>query len=309
MMKPSAQTKKILTVIMLALLMLLAFGLSAFTIVTISPPENVYLAGPKLGEETPAEQVDLIKNGGFEEWDSNPLHGVALNWESYTNERAVFGFYDETWPEAVHKGEHAQLMEINTVEGGFMERVIAVRQTVAVNPNSQYNLKLYAIMRTQAPANDRNNHEYEMHWGVDYYGEGNYDNVETWHWMPVQEQYRLGSTGEYPEDVPLFYEMITGTIFTTDTNEITLFIRGLKKFPTGTEVDFDVDDVSLVGPPPGVQPTPTPAPTPSPDDSNLPTSGAILPKNISAGALALGGLIFVVLGASAAAGLLFKQRE
>jgi hypothetical protein len=153
-----------------------------------------------------------------------------------------------------------------------------------------------------------------MHWGVDFYGEGNYDNVEVWHLMPLTEQYRLGSTGEFPEDVPLFYEVITGTVFTTDTNKITLFIRGLKKFPTGTEVNFDLDDVSLVGPSPGAaQPDPTATPetpaTPTPEENNLPTSGAILPKNISAGALALGGLILIVLGASAAAGLLYNREQ
>ena len=134
--------------------------------------------------------------------------------------------------------------------------------------------------------------------------------------MPLKEQFRLGSAGEFPDVVPLTYEIITGTVFTTNTNKITLFIRGLKKFPTGTEVNFDLDDVTLVGPPPGAaaQPTATatsetPAVTPTPEQNNLPTSGATLPQNVSAGALILGGMLLIVLGTSAAVALLYKREE
>ena len=149
-------------------------------------------------------------------------------------------------------------MEIFQVEPNVLDRVIAIHQTVNVVPNVAYSLTINAILRSQTQAADRNKNEFEMHWGVDYAGEGNYENVEVWNRMLLTEQFRLGSTGEYPEDIPLFYETITGTIRTTNTNQITLFIRGLKKFPTGTEVNFDVDDVSLVvrlGPSPLVPPT------------------------------------------------------
>ena len=112
MIKSSSKTKKFLVTIILTLFILLAFGLSGFTISTITPSGNIYLANPNLGEETPPELVDVIKNGGFEERDPDPLNGVALDWEPYTNGKATFGFYDETWPEAVRNGEHAQLMEI-----------------------------------------------------------------------------------------------------------------------------------------------------------------------------------------------------
>jgi hypothetical protein len=314
MIKPSSKTSKFVVTIILTLLILFAFGLSAFSISTITPKGDVYLAIPELGEETPSERINVIKNGGFEERQEANID-LPTVWETYTNGRAFFGFYDETWSEAVLNGEHAQLMEISIVEANVLERVIAVHQTVQVNPASQYDLTVYAIMRSQAPPEDRNKSEFEMHWGVDYFGEGNYDNVEEWHYMPLKEQFRLGSSGEFPDDVPLTYEVITGTVFTTNTNKITLFIRGLKKFPTGTEVNFDLDDVSLVGPPPGAaQPTATatsetPAVTPTPEQSNLPTSGATLPHNVSAGALVLGGMLLIVLGTSAAAALLYKREE
>jgi hypothetical protein len=312
MTKPSSKTSKFLVTIILTLLILSAFGLSAFTISTITPKGDVHLAIPERGEETPSERVNVIKNGGFEERQTSNVD-LPIAWETHSNGQAFFGFYDERWSEAVLNGEHAQLMEISIVEANILDRVIAVHQTVAVNPNSQYDLTIYAIMRSQAPPEDRNKSEFEMHWGVDYFGEGSYNNVKEWHLMPLKEQFRLGSTGEFPDDVPLTYEVITGTVFTTNTNKITLFIRGLKKFPTGTEVNFDLDDVSLVGPPPGAaQPTATatsetPATTPTPEQSNLPTSGGTLPKNVSAGALVLGGMMLIVLGTSAAAALLYKR--
>ncbi len=304
---PSTRTHKLAATLGLTLLILLAFGLTGFSIGHLSPPEAVSLAAPNLGEESP-DQVNVIQNGGFEETneDSDPP-GLALHWNGYTNGRAVFGFYDEIWKEAVLNGEHAQLMEINGVEANVLDRVIAIHQTVDVNPNSQYDLTLYAIMRSQAPEIDRNNHEFEMHWGIDYTGEGNYDNVTEWHWMELTEQYRLGSSGEYPEDVPLFYETITGTVQSGDNSRITLFIRGLKKFSTGTEVNFDVDDVSLVGPPPGGA-APTATPTLEPGATpEMPTSGAISNSPTSAGAVLLGGLVLIVLGSSAAFNLLKRR--
>jgi hypothetical protein len=146
-----------------------------------------------------------------------------------------------------------------------------------------------------------------MHWGVDYSGEGDYDNVTEWNLMPLTEQYRLGSSGTYPEDVPLHYEMVTGTIQTGDNHQITLFIRGLKKFPTGTEVNFNIDDVSLVGAASASVPTATPTLQPG-STPEMPTSGAITSGNTSVGAVLLGGLVLIVLGSTAAFNL-FRKRS
>ena len=302
----STKTNKFVVTIGLAVLILLVFALSGFSIVNMIPDETMAVAGPNLGEESP-DAVNVIQNGGFEEWDkdSDPP-GVARYWGGYTNGRAVFGFYDEQWPEAVGNGENAQLMEINGVEPNILDRVIAVYQTVDVSPGSQYDLTMWAIMRTQALEIDRNKNEVEMHWGVDYTGQGDYNNVTEWNIMPLTEQYRLGSSGKYPEDVPLFYEMVTGTIQTGDSSQITLFIRGLKKFPTGTEVNFDVDDVTLMGaagaPAPTATPTLEPGATP-----DMPTSGAITSGNTSVGAVLLGGLVLIVLGSTAAFSLFRKN--
>jgi hypothetical protein len=271
------------------------------------------LAPPSGEGDAPAEPIDVIKNGDFEKpWQQ--LNGVAPDWSPYTNAEAVIGWYDEQWPEAVRGGEHAQLMEIFQVSGDILDRVIAIYQTVDVAPNSDYELTIHAILRTDAPEPLRNKFEYEMNWGVDPFGEGNYNNVEQWVYMDLTEQLRIGSNGEFPDDKPLFYERITNTIRTGDTNKITLFIRGLKKFPTGTEVNFDIDDVSLIGPDPNAQPAPEPAPTdetpaPAPADS-IPQTGAALSLNGSImGKFALGAMVLVILGIAATVGVLFQQKS
>ena len=303
MANSSSKTRRIMAVVVLALLVLVAFAISGFTIAGLESQNTAKLV--PLGQE----RVNVITNGGFElPWEDR--EGVAPLWEPYTNGQAHIGWYEEIWPEAVYNGERAQLMEIFEVEPSVQSRVIAIHQTVDVALNSVYDLELFAIMRSQVQPGDRNNGEFEMHWGVDYSGEGNYDNVEEWVLMPLEEQFRLGSTGQYPDDVPLFYEQITGTVETRDSPQITLFIRGLKKFATGAEVNFDVDDVSLVGPPPGpiVIITPEAEPVATPQET-MPSTGAIVPQNFSPAAMVFGGLVLAVLGAGAVAGLLFSRRQ
>ncbi len=281
------------------------------------PGVTVAELAPEPGGEQPQVQpaqqpneVNVIRNGDFElSWVNQD--GVAPEWEGYDNGRAHASWYEELWPEAVRRGERAQLMEIFEVEANVLDRVIAIYQTVDVVPNAQYALELYAIMRTDADPALRNQSEFEMHWGIDPFGEGNYDNVQTWHLMPLTEQNRRGSTAPYPEDIPLVYERITGTVTTTNTNQITLFIRGLKKFPTNVEVNFDVDEVSLVGPAPGtiMAASKPDAAAPTEQDAKLPTSGAVLSRPASVGMMLLGGLVLVILGTAAAASLLHSHRR
>ncbi len=332
MLKSSPTSRKLLVTLTLTIFIFAAFAISGFTIAGVDgqleqqlPPSEGPGAPPTGGEgneqetgagvKQAAEPVNVIRNGDFEE-PFVSFESVAPEWEPYSNGQAWFGWYEETWTEAVRTGERAQLMEIFEVEANVQSRVIAIHQTVDVAPDSTYDLEFYAIMRTQAPPADRNRNEFEMYWGVDFSGEGDYDNVQEWNLIPLEEQFREGSNGKYPDDIPLFYETVTGTVETGDSSKITLFIRGLKKFSTPTEVNFDVDDVSLVGPPPGpiviITPVPEteeqPATTPSEENAEMPATGVVLPDNVSPGALALGGLVLVVLGAGAVANVLQKRK-
>lgn len=250
--------------------------------------------------------VNVIRNGSFEE-RRDPSNGVAAEWETYSNGEAEFGWYDEQWPEAVRMGEYSQLMEIDDVYTDATDRTMAIYQTMDVAINADYELTLYAIMRTDASLGDRNNSEYEMQWGVDPFGEGNIGNVQQWVAMPLTEQLRIGSNGEFPDNNPLVYEVVTGTIRTgPDNSRISLFIRGIKKFPTGTEVNFNVDDVSLVGPAPGSGISNIPQAAPPDENSPLPVTGLTSQTKTSIPTLLFGGLVVLILG-GVATNKLLKQ--
>jgi hypothetical protein len=322
------------------LLILSTFAISGFTVFN-RPAELAFKPG------VVQALTNAIRNGDFEQ---NPTSSIATHWQSYSNGQAHFGWYDEQWAEAVHSGQHSQLMEIFLVGGYVPDRVIAIHQTVDVIPNSVYNLTFFAQMRTDAPIELRNEGQYGMDWGVDYSGQGKYHLVQNWQPMSMTEQLRIGSnTVSSDESGQLFFQQITGTIFTGNSRKLTLFIRGLKLEPTGTEVNFNVDDVTLIGPyPPPPTPTPTPTATPTfpptatpsptlaptatlvptlPPPANpplpvtgdqaaplteanpLPAAGGVLLAHISPGTLFFGGLTLIVLGAYAANNLLAKQKK
>ncbi|MEM7345101.1 MAG: hypothetical protein AAF485_12725 [Chloroflexota bacterium] len=299
------QRHKVPKILTLILVLTLILSLGGFTGVPTEPSDQIV---PNAGAGD-GEMVDVIQNGGFEERPTDPGNGVATNWEAFSNGQAHFGWYDETWPEAVKKGEHAQLLEIFEVEANVLDRFLGIYQTVNVIPNSTYNLQLYALMRSEAPKPLRNQNEYEMHWGVDYSGQSNYENVTEWVIMPLTEQLRIGSQGtDFSDQEPLFYEKIEGTINTGDSSQITLFIRGLKKFPNGTEILYDIDQVSLVGPV-AATPASTSVASATPTEQEMPETGFVVPTNLSTGSLVLGSLIIVVLGAGATASLLKTRNK
>lgn len=198
--------------------------------------------------------VNVIRNGSFE--TPGPIDvGVAQEWERYSNGNAYFGWYDEQWEEAVYSGQHSQLMEIYRVYGNYPNRVIAIYQTVDVRPQSVYTLTFQAIMRSTAAMEDRNKGDYTLDWGIDFNGRGDHNAVElqgNWVNVPyLDEQVFVGSNSTRPDDAAqLRFQRIKATVHTGESSRITLFIRGVKRFPVGTEVNYNIDDVSLVGPPP-----------------------------------------------------------
>jgi hypothetical protein len=334
MMTPSPKTGKLIATVFLTIFIFSTFIISGFTVTSLNHQFDYPL--PPNGEPVTYRLENAIKNGGFEEISGDNTQGnvVATHWQSYQNGGAEFGWYDEQWSEAIHSGRHAQLLEIRRVESFRPNRVIAIYQTVDVIPNMHYLLTIHALMRSDAPYPLRNQGEYAMEWTIDYQGRGKYHYVTDWVPMDLTEQLRIGSSGPSDDNNHLFYQHITSTIFTGNTNRLTLWIRGMKIEPTGTELNFNVDDVSLVGPyiiptatptrPPSPtftrRPTPTPTATitptlvitpglPTTGKGVLPDAGAVLPRNISAGALALGGLVLIVLGAGAAHSLLRDRKK
>lgn len=253
MPQPALKVNRLWLVLIIAISSLSLFAISGFT--SLTPAAS--------GLEAAAAQAlnNVIRNGDFE---ANPTSGVAAYWQPYHNGQAHFGWYDEMWAEAVHTGQHSQLLEIFQVEGPVPDRVIGIYQTVDVIPNTLYNLTFFAMMRTDAPIELRNKDQYGMDWGIDYTGQGKYHLVQQWQPITLTEQLRIGSnTVSVDEPVRLFFEQITGTVLTGNSRKLTLFIRGVKREPTGTEVNFNIDDVTLLGPYP-LPPTPTPSPSGTP---------------------------------------------
>jgi len=219
-------------------------------------------------------EKDVIKNGDFEAWWREKI-GVAPYWQTYANGQGHFGWYREQWDEAISKQKNildkqSQLMEIGIVDPFMDNRVIAIHQSADVVANSNYNLTINAIMRSDLPFNVLNTGETTMAWGIDYQGTGNYDNVMEWFPMTLTEQPRLGSNtpldgASYDESL-LHFEKVSGNVFTGNSNRLTLFIRGMKVHANTVEVNFNVDNVSLVGPSSAYlayPPTPTPVATPT----------------------------------------------
>ncbi len=301
--------KKLLAfVAMLSILILLTLSMTGFRWEDDLNTYNDFNRGGG-GGEVDVEPTDVIKNGGFELRDPDVEKGIAQYWGRYSNGRAHFGWYDDTWNEVVYEGEHAQLMEIKEIYANDFDRIIAIYQTIEnLVPNATYDLTLYAMMRSDARIEFRNNNDYEMSWGIDQLGQESISSIDTWHVMPLTEQSHLGSANpNEDDDEPLFYEMITGTIITTDTDTVTLYIRGVKRYPFETEILFDVDNVSLVGPRPSAS-TASTTETTETVEANLPDSGATLPRQITPGSVILGGIVLVLLGASAAVSVLFRKR-
>lgn len=322
------QRNKLVVMMVLTIFILLAFITSGFTVTNLN--NRPALMSPL--QDGPYRLTNAIKNGDFEQFSNQDLPGsqVALHWYPYDNGGAHIGWYNEQWAEAVHAGEHSQLMEIYRVETFQPDRVMAIYQTVDVVPNMNYQLTIHALMRSDAPEPDRNQGEYAMHWGIDYQGRGKYHFVTDWIEMPLIEQKRVGSNGPSDDNTHLIYQRITGTI-ATQGPKLTLFIRGMKIKPTGTELNFNIDDVSLIGPflipTPTFTPmptstrlptnTPTPTHTPTPagtpgmpiTGATLPDAGVVLPRHLSVGALVFGGLVMILLGATAANGLLHHRKK
>ncbi len=341
------QTNKFTAATLLTVSICLALLISAATIHSLKAQEG----GTPTPVPTPTRAyplVNAVKNGDFEIFstgNNNLGNAVADHWLPYDNDGAHFAWYDEQWSEAVHSGNHSQLMEIFRVESFKPERVMAIYQTVEVIPHMDYVLTLHALMRSDGHISERNEGFYAMHWGIDGQGRGKYYFVDNWVEMEVDEQQRLGSSGPQDDNTHLYFQRFVYTINTGNSNKLTLFIRGMKVEPTGTELNMNIDDVSLLGPYvpptptftpsptftryPTATATPTPTETPPPPtsaalpvtgndqkveakpagvDKTLPDAGGILSQNISTGALLLGGLILIVLGAVAANNLL-KHRQ
>jgi hypothetical protein len=229
-------------------------------------------APPPAPTPTPApiSPTNVIVNGGFEEgfleWQ-----GVGVGWGRFHNGSAHAGWYDDTWFKVVYEGEHAQLLELkNATEGN---RYVGIFQTVSVVPNAEYVLTLHGLVRSDEGSIEASNYGYRLHYGIDFKGGTDWESSDiTWVELPWDDQPREDPTGGNEYRIETYTTNIKA-----ETDKLTLFIRGWKKWADPREGNYDIDGVSLVGPSSSegggeVQPTATSVPaTPVPEE--MPETG------------------------------------
>ena len=206
---------------------------------------------------------NVIMNGSFEQGFVEGV-GVALGWERFQNGNTHAGWYDDTWEKVVYHGEHAQLLELKDAQE--MDRYVGIYQRAHVFPNSKYGLTMYGLVRSDSGSAGASDYGFEMQYGIDYMGGTDWQSPDIeWITLPWEEQERTDPTriDEYTTEIQ------------TKGPNLTLFIRGVKKWADAVEGNYDVDAVSLVGPlpasgkwspdmqpmpdkqqPPGMQPMP-----------------------------------------------------
>jgi hypothetical protein len=211
--------------------------------------------GTQCATPTPGAPVNVIVNGGFEEGFVEG-QGMGVGWGRFQNGNVQAGWYDDTWFKVVYEGEHAQLLELKNAQEP--DRYVGIFQTVSVVPDAEYDLTLHGLVRSQEGSPDVSNYGYRIQYGIDYKGGTDWEagDIE-WIELMWDDQPREDLTGANEYRMEAYTTKIK-----TKTSKLTLFIRGLKKWPDLREGNYDIDGVSLVGPqaPGGGQPTVTPVP-------------------------------------------------
>jgi len=214
---------------------------------------------------------ERLTNANFEEGFAPD--GVALGWKRFDNGgRASYGWYDETWSQAILEGKHAQLIEINSTSWfpTDPDRYAGIYQTVSVVPGASYQLVINALMRTTEADMIASGYGYRVQYGIDYSGGQDWTAVTNWVDIGLNTEYARTKSGPY--------FTFTGNVTATG-NRLTLFIRGWKKWAQpNREFDLDIDAVSLRG----TTPTDSELPIVSLTVPPFPMVGAPLPVHIHA---------------------------
>src|SRR5262245_14646333 len=186
---------------------------------------------------------DLIVNGGFE-GGFQQEYGIGYGWGGFSNGNAVIGWNFDDWTAVVPAGKYAQRIEIQ--EALEQDRYAGIYQTISVVPGQQYKLTLKGLIRSEEGDIALSDYGYRLQYAIDYKGETAWELVPAADWkeMPWDEQPMADpSGGVYRIDT---FE----TTITAQSERLTLFIRGWKKWINQGAGIFDIDEISFVGPAP-----------------------------------------------------------
>jgi hypothetical protein len=127
-----------------------------------------------------------------------------------------------------------------------LNRYAGIYQTVAVVPGKQYRLTIKGIIRSDEGDIELSDYGYRLQYAIDQSGGSSWELLadEAWVELPWDEQPLSDPLdGAYRVDS---YD----TTITPESDRLTLFIRGWKKWVNQGSGVFDLDEISLVGPAP-----------------------------------------------------------
>lgn len=208
----------------------------------------LYLPAPAFSQQT-ANVQNLLRNGGFEA-GVQPGFGVGYEWGGFSNGNATVGWGVDTWEQVVVAGQNAQMIEIKNAKE--IDRYGGIYQTIQVVPEQQYRLTIKGLIRSSEGAIEASDYGYRLQYAIDYKGGTAWELVsnDAWQELPWDEQPLAKA-----EDSQYRVETYNATI-TAESDQLTLFIRGWKKWINDGSGIFNLDEISLVGPVPGGLPVP-----------------------------------------------------
>jgi hypothetical protein len=190
-------------------------------------PKGYVCAGP-----------NLVPNGDFESGFS--AQGVGNGWSRFDNDgQTGYGFYDDVWPQTVYEGQHSQLIEINTRNGGAAaDRFAGIYQAVSdLQPGVLYKFSLAGMMREDAAHPQEDIYRYRVEWGTLTDGGTDWTQVTNWQEMPWDKLYTRGNPGAF---------LTFQTMMTPANSKLTVFFRAWKKWATpDRELDVNLDAITL----------------------------------------------------------------
>jgi hypothetical protein len=203
---------------------------------------SLYIPTPVFSQQDLNIQ-NIIANGNFEEGFQE--FGVAYGWGAFSNGQAAVGWNVDTWEKIILEGQtNAQMIEIkNALE---RDRYAGIYQTVPVVSGQQYKLTVKGLIRSTEGDIETSDYGYRLQYGVDHSGGAAWELIagKDWHELPWNEQPLFE-----PPDGAYRFDTFEATI-TARSDQLTLFVRGWKKWINNGSGLFDLQEISLVGPAP-----------------------------------------------------------
>jgi hypothetical protein len=213
----------------------------AITVTIIIMVLLTYLPAPAFSQQDGLPKVqNLIVNGGFEGGFQEEF-GIGYGWGGFSNGNAVVAWRFDGWQPVVAAGEYSQSIEIK--DALSQDRYAGIYQTIPVVPGEQYKLTIKGLIRSDEGSIELSDYGYRLQYAIDYEGGTAWELVSPGAWaeLPWDEQ-PLAEPEEQTYQLNTFEKTITA-----QGDELTLFVRGWKKWINQGTGIFNLDEISFVG--------------------------------------------------------------